>query len=196
MKPSMAQLRASKILPPCTHLDFCGADRLWSSSGKVTLARSYLYCLGLLGFWLLSGTADFRSHVTGSGERTVTAGSHSLKYSFPLSHNYNICFAQKLFEASLGFNYFESKDVGWENEQLTKFCVLSLMHLQRTCRYSFSFWACCFSLCELIYSLFSWFRGHCFSDAFHPLWLLQSFYLLFHKIPCALRGEIWWRPPR
>ena len=106
---SMAQLRASKILPPCTHLDLCGADRLWSSSGKVTLARSYLYCLGLLGFWLLSGTADFRFHVTGSGERTVTAGSHSLKYSFPLSHNYNICFAQKLFEASLGFNYFESK---------------------------------------------------------------------------------------
>jgi hypothetical protein len=86
--------------------------------------------------------------------------------------------------------------VGWENEQLTKFCVLSLMHLQRTCRYSFSFWACCFSLCELIYSLFSWFRGHCFSDAFHPLWLLQSFYLLFQKIPSALRGEIWWRPPR
>jgi hypothetical protein len=94
----MAQLRASKILPSRTHLDFCGADRLWSSSGKVTLARSYLCCLDLWGSWLLLGTAKFRFHiVTVSGERKVTSGPESLRYSFPLSNSYRICFAQKLF---------------------------------------------------------------------------------------------------
>ena len=99
MNFSMAQLRASKIFSPCTHLDLCGANRLWSSSGKVTLARSYLYCMDLWDSWLSSGTADFRFHVvTVSGGRKATAEPQSLKYSFPLSLSYSICFAQKLFQ--------------------------------------------------------------------------------------------------
>ena len=82
----MTELKGSKVLPPCSHLDLCAADRLWSSSGKVTLARSYLYCLDLWGSWLPSGTADFRFHVvTVSGGREATAEPQSLKYSFPLS---------------------------------------------------------------------------------------------------------------
>jgi hypothetical protein len=98
MNLSMAQLRASKILPPRPHLDLCGADRLWSSSGKVTLSKSYLYYLDLWGSWLPSGTADFRLHiVTVSGGRKATVETQSLKYSCPLSHSYDICFAQKLF---------------------------------------------------------------------------------------------------
>lgn len=63
MNLSMAELRGSKVLSPCNHLDLRDEVRLWGSSGKVTLARSYLYCLDLWGSWLPSGTADFRFHV-------------------------------------------------------------------------------------------------------------------------------------
>ena len=98
----MAQLRASKILPPRPHLDLCGADRLWSSSGKVTLARSYLYCLDLWGSWLPSGTADFRFHVVAVlAGRNVTAEPQSW-ITAALSHSYIsyiIWLAQKLFSA-------------------------------------------------------------------------------------------------
>ena len=62
---SMAQVRTSKILPPCTHLDLCGADRLWSSSGKV-------YSLDLWRSWLPSGTEDFKFHIV-----TVSVGRAS-----------------------------------------------------------------------------------------------------------------------
>jgi hypothetical protein len=45
------------------------------------------------------------------GKEGATAELQSLKYSCPLFHSYIICFAQKLFAASLGFNYFERNDV-------------------------------------------------------------------------------------
>lgn len=68
MKLSMAQQGELKILPPCTHLDFCDTDRTWSSSGRVTLP-GHICTSGFVGSWLLSGIADFKFHmVTVSGE--------------------------------------------------------------------------------------------------------------------------------
>lgn len=34
---------------------------------------------------------------------------------------------------------------------------------------------CCFSLCEYIWAMLSWFRGTCSPDVFHSLWLLHYF---------------------
>lgn len=39
---------------------------------------------------------------------------------------------------------------------------------------------CCFSLCELIFTLFSWFRRTCSPGVIYPFWHLQSFCVLFH----------------
>lgn len=35
-----------------------------------------------------------------------------------------------------------------------------------------------------------------FLGIFQPLWLLQCFLLLFHIVPWALKGGLWWRHPR
>ena len=36
---------------------------------------------------------------------------------------------------------------------------------------------------------------HCFLGVLCPLWLLQSFPLLFYRVLRALRGGVWWRHP-
>lgn len=36
------------------------------------------------------------------------------------------------------------------------------------------------------------FRRSCFHGVFYHLWILQSFHLLPHKVPWALREEYWW----
>lgn len=38
-----------------------------------------------------------------------------------------------------------------------------------------------------------WFRRPCSPHILHPLWLLQLFPFLFHRVPWCLRGGIWWR---
>jgi hypothetical protein len=98
----MTQMRASKILPSCTHLDLCGADRLWSNFGKVTFARSYLYCLDLWGTWLPSAIADLMFHVTVSGGRKATAEPQSLKYSFSLSPVMTSVLVRSYFQINWG----------------------------------------------------------------------------------------------
>lgn len=39
---------------------------------------------------------------------------------------------------------------------------------------------CCFSLCEIKCTFLRWFRGPCSLAVLHPLWLFQSFHILFH----------------
>lgn len=61
----------------------------------------------------------------------------------------------------------------------------------RAATYPWRSCACCFSRCELLCVLLSWFRGPC-SPFWHPL---PPMALTIQVILWALRGEILWRPP-
>lgn len=64
----------------------------------------------------------------------------------------------------------------------TKSCNICIGPSAEPCR-------SCLLLCEPIWALLRWFCRSCSPNVRHPLWLLQSFLLLFYRVP-EVQGDV------